>query len=1594
MPEAASAREVFSFPEPHAGPVAKLLEDARKYLVETGARNRLIHVNRRARRANVVNVVNERSDDVFRILTIDRAAMRFLPDEAGEESGDTESPALDLLRTDDEVDEARYTDRNLETRLRSDPLQKRLLKIARDAATSEEEQGVNVLYLALGFLTWFESENSEVAREAPLILLPVSLRRNPRTSTYDLVCRDDDIVTNLSLQERLKGDFGIALPDIPDTAEWSPSQYFEQVRHAVISKQRWSIDENSIQLGFFSFSKLLMLRDLDPQNWPASSLVDHPLLSGLLAGGFESEPSAVDNEESLDAQFAPADLIQVVDADSSQTKVIEDVRSGRNLVVQGPPGTGKSQTITNIIAAAVHDGKSVLFVAEKMAALSVVHRRLVKAGLRDVCLELHSKNASKKAVLEEIGQTLNAARAIPDVPGPPAKLQSVRDELNALSSILHAPIGETGETPFRVVGMQTRCADSGAPPPSSEIENVDRMSRKTAERLIDSIQRYGELLEQGGAPRNHPFWGVRQTEHQPVDLERAIARQEQLASAIRSRTENYNKITTFLGIPDEATFDQLQRLSRLLTIAARIPASDPALVARVLANSSARLRAAAQVGLEWRRRRDALNDTFSDVAWDFDPSDLRTAFAAGAASFLARLGGRYRAASNELAGLLQDAPPKSAAERLKLVDDLLSVRTARKALAEEESVLESGLGEHWRGERTDFSALIEALDWSDAIVETELAPSPARLVQLATRDDQLKKALAAIRVGPVVDASRQLSEFYGLRLREAFGYERLEEIPFANLLSKIERFSGSMDRFGEWAELAQADAALRDAGAASIADRMAGGDFSGAEAATEFTYARAEAIWKRAITEHPKLRTIGGDHRRMLVSEFQELERARFDEVARLIRCEHLDKVPQGAVGEMGVIRGELAKRRRHIPIRKLVSRAGGALQKIKPVLLMSPLSVAQFLPPGRLEFDLLVIDEASQVRPEDALGAIARARQIVVVGDKRQLPPSSFFDRLTSDINEDEDDAEDNGLQGAARASEMESVLSLCEARGLPDRMLEWHYRSRDPSLIAVSNDQFYGGRLILPPSPVQHDQSCGLSLTQVEGAFDRGKKRTNRIEAEAVVNAVAAHAAASPNQSLGVVTFSIAQRDLISELLEFERRRSGVLDAFLREGRNEDFFVKNLENVQGDERDVMFVSVGYGPSVAGRQLDSMSFGPVNRDGGERRLNVIFTRSRIRCEVFVSFHPGDISLERTKAQGARVLKRFLEFAQTGILDERAPTGEDADSPFEEAVADAIRDMGYPVDFQVGSAGFRIDLGVRHPERPGQYILAVECDGATYHSALWARERDRLRQDVLEHLGWRFHRIWSTDWFYRRAEERRRLLEALKEAQADADAGVHFQGANDQLSNCCEAETDAPEELEEDDVEVVVRSNAPSAPPYRKADLQTGLDSEPHLVPVTQLAELALKIVEIEGPIHQNEVARRVASAFGKERTGSRIASAVAAALKHAHAKSGGDLKEVGGFWLTADQNMAPPVRDRSAEAGSLLKADMLPPMEVAAAIRTTLADCGSVQPDELAQAVARVLGFKRTGPEIKQAIASVIDELVSRGELSDAAEGLRTGTD
>jgi very-short-patch-repair endonuclease len=590
------------------------------------------------------------------------------------------------------------------------------------------------------------------------------------------------------------------------------------------------------------------------------------------------------------------------------------------------------------------------------------------------------------------------------------------------------------------------------------------------------------------------------------------------------------------------------------------------------------------------------------------------------------------------------------------------------------------------------------------------------------------------------------------------------------LRSSIRRALADEPAMYSWAEYRRATARMGAADLGEIAQLVEGGAIAPEQARAATEAAIYHTLSLHLLRSDQALAEFTGDVHAQAIRRFVDLDDRAMIEFRRQLRftLSRSPERPGNAYGPVASLTDEAlityqaGRKQPRITIRGLFARAGQAILSMKPCIMMGPQSVAQYLTPGAFQFDIVVMDEASQLKPEDALGAIARGAQLVVVGDPMQLGPTNFFDKQGED-GEDDEYPDDDGIApptGPTVLERSESIL-LAAATRYPTRMLRWHYRSRHPKLVAFSNREFYNGDLIVFPSPGNDQTDDGLAFHRVgDGVY---LDNTNAAEAMAVVRAVAQHARNQPTRTLVIVTLNHHQRDLILGLLERAEKDDADLAAFRRrhEGGPEPLDVKNLENVQGDERDVVIVSITFGPGSSGQMLQN--FGPINKTGGERRLNVLFTRAKHRLDVFCSFDPADLRVDDRTPRGVQVLRDYLRYAQDAAWASGSPSRKEPGSPFEIAVAHALRNHGLTVDFQVGVAGYFVDLAVVHPDHPGTYILGVECDGATYHSARSARDRDRLRQKVLEGLGWTIHRIWSTDWFRDPLGQSERVAQRVRE---------------------------------------------------------------------------------------------------------------------------------------------------------------------------------------------------------------------------------------
>jgi very-short-patch-repair endonuclease len=1476
----------------------------------------------------------------------------------------------------------RHRDLFLQTQFDKDALESRLLRIYYDASTLEEEQGVNVLYIALGLLRWFEDKASDKARFAPLLLIPVTLDRKSAGARFTVAARDEDLETNLSLKEKLADAFDLALPELPDPEDLVPTSYFASVRAAVSERDaRWSVLDDAMLLGFFSFAKLLMYRDLEPARWP-SNVPLHRVRSirSVLGCGFENTRVMFSDGVSLDSQLHPKDLFHVLDADSSQAIVIEEARRGRSLVVQGPPGTGKSQTIANIIATCARDGKRVLFVAEKMVALEAVKSRLDQAGLGPLCLELHSSKANKRAVLEDLGSTLELGRPKrQDADTLCRDLVRQRDALNAHAAQMHTPFGKSGVTPYKLIGRMARLRSEGVdtiPFTVDEARTWDESDLTEKQEILAVLAKHARTI---GVPSLHPWRGVGlQGAILPPDVQRLLGRLEALAQSLQEHIAAADGLARAIkSAPSPHTVSSVQRSAQVAAHLSAAPVlrhrpfadavwtKDVDTIARVVAEGSSLVAARASLG-----------EVVAETAWSTDLLATREAFATQGRSWLRAFLGPYRRACTTLRTIVRAQPPRRLAERIRLLDSVIEVQmrtTQLEGPSDAASLGSTAFGELWQGPGSDWQLLANTVEWARGARDKGLPMG--HILELAAEDPDpgVLAALAQTASQTAARVEAELAQAIGDLVfdpRGVLGHADLDRAPLEALCGVVNGWLAAPEGLSQWVAFKRCHARATEAGLAVVADHVMNGTVPPMHAVAALEMGYCEAMLREVAKQFPSLLATDGISQTEIQERFRNLDGQMTTLARQEVAAMHWSGLPEsdGDAGDMGTIRREIAKKRRHMPLRKLLAETGRTIQKIKPVFMMSPLSVARFLKPGSVDFDVLLMDEASQIRPVDALGAFARANQVVVVGDKCQLPPTSFFDRV---VSENDGDNEDNV------AADVDSVLELCEARGLPRRMLRWHYRSRHHSLIAVSNREVYESRLYVVPSAAEAHDEMGVRFRLIEKAvYDRGGSAKNIVEADAVAHAVMDHARRCPHKSLGVGTFSVAQREAIQAALERLRKGDDATEDFFSTGKPERFLVKNLENIQGDERDVIFISVGYGRDSDGRM--SASFGPVSADGGERRLNVLISRAKELCVVFSSITDEDINLQKAHAKGARLLKTFLRYARTGSLDVAAATDRDYDSDFEREVATALRSPGYTVDPQIGSKGFFVDLGVRDPDKPGRYLLGIECDGAQYHSSVWARDRDRIRQEVLEQHGWTIHRIWSTDWFHRPVEQLRKAIAAIENARALAarppTASIPPEPA---AADVVEREASGPSSVEEpadSSPDQARRCVGASTTGYVEANFPISAAVAIHEMPTADLAGIVRRVVEIEGPVHGEEIARRVADLWGLKRTGNRITGAVDRALSRLTRTAA--CARDGSFYCSADLARI-VVRDRSqVQSATLRRPDYLPPSEIREAILDVVGQNPGVPTASVIQCAARLFGFKSTSRGLADAIGRQLERL------------------
>lgn len=1252
-------------------------------------------------------------------------------------------------------------------------LAKRAVEIYRKAQTALQEGGSNTLFLALGFLLWKREDKEDKRFRAPLILLPVSLERASVRSGIKMIAHDDEPRFNTTLLEMLRQDFEISIKGLEgqlpqDASGIDVNLIWNTVRKAVKDAPGFEVVEEVV-LGHFSFAKYLMWKDLVDRT---EELRANPIVRHLLdtpREPYKSEVKFVD-ERNLDREFAPADLLVPSPTDASQMAAIATADRGKDFVIIGPPGTGKSQTITNLIAHLLGKGKSILFVSEKTAALEVVYRRLTDMGLDRFCLQLHSNKARKVDVLKQLNEAWdNGEQKTAEAWKTESEnLRSLRDNLNNVVSSLHKR-HPNGLTAHYAIGVKVR-DEALAKRLNFTWTNTVRHDERHLNNLRSAVDKLAiQAKAIGGSIAKAALAMVSTGEWSP-QWEGQVLNQAAALSASCLKTQSaLDKLCDVIGFSiSEKSLAKLDALGELCGLLAESYKKQSAFALEP--NAQDRIEALEEAVTRLKKYaagQSMLSCSYDPLCWrKLDGADLARQWKESEQYwFLKKFLVRRRITKALRDGGAQGKPNPE--QDFKILEQLRAEGEAIDRLDRQLSTLRD-----WRGHTTDPDTVdaLRLLAVKIRAAVNKLSDQPNEILAIKEKvrtilndgneflatDGPVGRASAAF-VAALAELSTTSSAFEniaGCNLREQFATTN-HALP--EMQRQCEALCASQTELRDWCAWRKRRAEAIDCDLLTLVQAIESGIVPTGEIRETFEAAYC-AWWSSVVIgEDEVLRTFSSAEHNINIERFRQVDE-QFQKITAQyvssILCGNLpDKDDVRKSSQWGILRHEIQKKTRHKPLRQLIQEIPDVIRSLSPCFMMSPLSVAQYLSAGDAQFDVVIFDEASQITVWDAVGSIARGKQTIIAGDPKQMPPTNFFGRGTY---ESDDDVSSEG--------DLESILDELLGASIPQRTLNLHYRSRKESLIAFSNNKYYGNALITFPAPLSPDM--GVRLVRPNGYYARGGARHNEGEARAIVQEIVRRLrhpdTAVRKQSIGVVTFNSEQQQLINDLMDEARSKHPEIEPAFSEDVLEPVFVKNLETVQGDERDVILFSVTYGPDQTGHV--TMNFGPLNRTGGERRLNVAMTRARSEMIVFSTLKPEQIDLSRTSARAVMDLKHFLEYAERGPSVLGAFVGGskgDFESPFEIAVARALTQKGWQVHPQVGISAYRIDIGIVHPDKPGAYLAGIECDGAMYHSSGYARERDKIRQGVLENLGWKLFRIWSTDWWNNQSKAIETMHQAL-----------------------------------------------------------------------------------------------------------------------------------------------------------------------------------------------------------------------------------------
>ena len=1227
-----------------------------------------------------------------------------------------------------------------------------LISLARKSTIQVEESGCNPLFLTMGMIEWYDSNLSKQTITAPIILVPAAMPKRRTGPYFSLDLDFDSMQLNAAVFEYFKRVFDLDFSELEGFFDKPRGvddikKLFNTIRQKIAPKGNWVVDDLTITLSLFSFAHFVMWSDMKTHR---DVFIKNKVVSSMVHGAAEYEkvPESL-SESSLDENVAPGDLAVPLSADSSQLLAIKASDLGLSFVLDGPPGTGKSQTIANIIVNAMYKGKKVLFVAEKEVALDVVKSRLDSLSLGRFCLQIHSAKANKKDVLAQLGESLSTGptREVNGYQDEAESLKQQRDNLNKTLEELHGK-GKYFVSPY-VALIRYLENESAKGNCVVDDEYASTMDSDKYQKCISAIEDMIVASHGVNGYYGNPFIYFDNKEYSLDLREKYSTALAPLIEALGSFADAYTKYSKKSGFTLKTSKNNIGLLIKAFDLIKQKSGKFfPELVASgtILSQAEPTINYFESLTV-YASLRDQINKTFDLKVTQIDAETLQSRLKTSESyGFFAK--------RKTIKSIIKELKPYTVSKFRKrdLMHHLeqIGLLKSMKSSLEQKSgywqvVFPNEMDKDFQAINADYEKVKNTIDLLKLVRGLEVGS-----------DDEYKKAykkISALVKSPDAlysDDINNLTTTYQNLIEQneklkPLGFDCFRaddnDIYFGFALGQIASAHKGIERLGEWCRFLSC---LDDSSKLLppyLIESYKNGKLSISKLRSSFDCALFYKIVCLSLTDLG-LANLSSLQTEQQIAKYKktlsDFQRLTVEETARRITASFPRTDVEYAESSLAYQLRKLVKTNgRGKTLRAIIDQYADDIFKLCPCFLMSPLSVAQYLDPEKHHFDIVIFDEASQIPTSEAIGAIARGDSCIIAGDQQQMPPTNFFTSSLSYSDQPSDDV--------VVYQDLESLLDDAIALNLPRYRLSWHYRSHHESLIAFSNNRFYDNTLCTFPTP--SNQQSQVRMVQVKGNYEKGRG-VNREEAKAIVNEIVRRVKDEKlsKLSIGVVTFNKKQQDLITDMLDAKFDANPSLN---RTPGGEEIFVKNLENVQGDERDVILFSICFGPDKKTKTMN-LNFGPLSREKGERRLNVAVSRAKEEMVVFCSCQPEDIRASSAKNSGAEYLKAFLMYAKSGVKtlanqsSWNIPREQLSIAPF--LASDLIKD-GYLVDINVGSSAFKVDIAVKDPLDPNKYAIGIICDGPSYsESTFTCDDRNVIAPGMLDNLKWRLMRVWSVEY--------------------------------------------------------------------------------------------------------------------------------------------------------------------------------------------------------------------------------------------------------